>query len=86
MKTDKTLMHKLLHMECKDLITMIEEDYYRTMIACKVEEVNTKLLDLIDDALNIELHAVHIDVERYDIGVILRDYRVSLADRIILDI
>jgi hypothetical protein len=84
-KKDLVLINKLKSLECVDLINMMENDYYREMVGCRIEDANEKLMNLIDDTLEIEIVAASTDVERYDLAIICRDHRVSLADRIIWD-
>jgi hypothetical protein len=86
MKKDLVLINRLKSLECTELIKMMEDDYYREMIGCHSSEANEKIMNLIDETLEVEIVASSKDVERYDLAVICRDYRVSLADRIILDI
>ena len=84
MNKDKILINNLKSLECDELIKIIEDDYYREMIGCSREQANEKIMNLIDETLEIEIVAASPDVERYDLAILCRDYRVSLADRIIL--
>jgi len=85
MKKDLVLINRLKSLECTELIKMMEDDYYREMIGCRREEANEKIMNLIDETLAVEVVAASPIVERYDLAILCRDYRVSLADRIILE-
>jgi len=83
MKDNKTLMAQLQGMECHMLVRIIDEDYYKQMAACTVGQVNNIISDLIDEILEIEAAAAKI--ERYDLAIICRDKRVTIADQIALN-
>ena len=85
MKDNKLLIAQLHSMECYELVRIIDEDYYRQMIACKADTdaVSQVILDLIDEILDVE--AVCAKIERYDLAIICRDKRVNIADQICLN-
>lgn len=86
MNKEAILIDNLKSIECVELIKIMEDDYYREMIGCSKEEANERIMNMIDETLEVEQVASSTDVERYDLAIICRDWRVSLADRIILDI
>jgi len=79
---EKTLMANLHSMESHELTRIIDEDYYRQMAACHVDQVSNIIGNMIDEILEVE--AVCAKIERYDLAVICRDKRVSIADQIAL--
>lgn len=81
-----TLISNLKVLEATELKRIIEEDYYRAMIACRKEDTNKLILDMIDELLEIEGIASSLTLERYDLAIICRDHRVTLADQIVLSV
>ena len=73
----------LMAMECHELVTILETDYYRQMIAARPTDEQKVIFDLIDDILVTE--KICAKIERYDLAIICRDRRVQLADHIALE-
>ena len=76
-KTKEELAHMLKDMMPADLVSIIDEDYYRAMIACRPEYADDVLDELITDLIGVQDGCVKAD--RFDLAIICRTKLSDLA-------
>ena len=77
LKSKEQLAQELQDMQLHELRTIIDTDYYRSMIACRKEDVNLTIGRLLDDLMLVKEGCVK--AERYDLAILCRDKEVEMA-------
>jgi hypothetical protein len=82
MEINETLLHDLRDMEKHELNRIIEDDYYRQVIACDADDksVNAVIDTIITDVMVIERASASID--RFD----LADYCLKKCEELVQQI
>ena len=83
LKGKEDLIDVLAGMESPELIRIIDEDYYRSMIACKPADHCTVLDGLVTELVNVQEGCAK--AERYDLAIICRSKLTQLAERMKLE-
>lgn len=82
------LVQQTRELECVDLISMLDARYSYLMHLANTEHHMTHeraIKDLIDEIIDIEQLTINLKVERYDLAIICRDYRITVADEIAIE-
>jgi hypothetical protein len=77
MKKKEDLIDVLEGIESPELIRIIDEDYYRSMIACKPADTTNVIDGLITELVNVQEGCAK--AERYDLAIICRTKLTELA-------
>lgn len=76
-KTEEQLSHMLKDMMPADLVSIIDEDYYRAMIGCRPEDHAHTLDALITELVEVQDGCAKAN--RFDLAVVCRGKLNSLA-------
>lgn len=83
LKGKEDLIDVLAGMETPELIRIIDEDYYRSMIACQPADHCTTIDKLVTELITVQDGCAK--AERYDLAIICRTKLSQLAEQMKLE-